>query len=113
MPTRRSVVLASLGGALAGAAAGFSLGLLLAPNEGRQLRDRVAFLLDRWARQVAGLVDQLDDGDGPSEAREKGDALVADARREAQQLLSEADALMNARRQQRAAGAGDAASRAR
>ena len=102
----RSARAAALG-VLAGAAGGFSLGLLLAPNEGRHLRRRVAYLLDRWADDVSGIVRPLKDDDSPgaSVARTKADALVADARVQAQALLFEADALIDAARQRRSGNA--------
>ncbi|HYE94584.1 MAG TPA: YtxH domain-containing protein [Rubricoccaceae bacterium] len=91
-----------LAGTLAVGAAGFVLGLLLAPREGRYTRDRVAFLLDRWTRQLGGFVDRLDDGAADSEGRRNADAVIADARQQARELLHEADALMSEVRQRRA-----------
>ena len=103
MSQRSRSVRAAFVGTLVGAAGGFSLGLLLAPDEGRQLRRRVAYLLDRWADDLSGVVRRLDDDDSPaaSVARTKADALVADARVQAQALLSEADALIDAARKRR------------
>lgn len=86
---------ASVAGFLAGGAAGVVVGLLLAPDEGRQLRRRAAYLLDRWAGDLAALVDRLDASGVPSDARDRADALVADARQQAEDLLTEADALIN------------------
>lgn len=89
-------------GFLLGGAVGFGLGLLLAPDEGRQLRRRIAYLLDRWAADLSGVVDRLDaDRDDASYARARADALVADARQQAQALLNEADALILQARQHR------------
>ncbi len=107
MSSRSRPARATVLGALAGTAAGFAFGLLLAPDEGRQLRRRVAYLLDRWADDLSGVVRRLDDDDSPatSIARSKADALVADARIQAQALLSEADALIDEARQRRADGA--------
>ena len=95
-----SVRAASLG-LLVGGATGFALGLLLAPDEGRQLRRRVAYLLDRWAADLSGVVDRLDADDPGSDARARADALVADAREQAEALLHEADALISQARQNR------------
>ena len=81
-------------GFLVGSATGVAVGLLLAPDEGRQLRRRAAYLLDRWAGDLAQVVDRLDRGGAPSDARARADALVADARQQAESLLSEADALI-------------------
>ncbi len=92
-------VRASVFGLLAGGAVGFSLGLLLAPDEGQKARRRVAYLLDRWARQVAMLVDQLNSDEAQSTARESGAALIADAREQAERILNDANSLMKEVRQ--------------
>lgn len=103
MSYRRRLARASAGGLLVGGGLGFTLGLLLAPDEGRLLRQRVAFLLERWAGAVAHRLDRLDAHGDASTARQDADALVADARAEAARLLDEADALMSAARQRRSA----------
>ena len=103
MSQRSRAVRASIWGFLVGGAAGLTFGLLLAPDEGRQLRRRAAYLLDRWANDLAGLVDRLDGAGVPSDARTRADALVADARKQAETLLSEADALIIQAQQGRAA----------
>jgi gas vesicle protein len=93
--SRRRTARASAWGFLVGGAAGFSLGLLLAPDEGRQLRRRVAYLLDRWAADLSGVLDRLETPSSESSAaRAKANALVADAREQAARLLDEADALI-------------------
>ena len=101
MSKRASVVRASLGGILFGGAVGFGLGLLLAPDEGKQMRQRVAYLLDSWGKQVSDLVDEMGTKGVASQAREKADAVVADAREQAQEILGEAEALMSDARRRR------------
>lgn len=104
MSTRRRAARSTTFGFLVGGASGFALGLLLAPDEGRQMRRRVAYLLDRWAADLSGLLDRLETSDGESSvAREKADALVADAREQAARLLDEADALIADARSRRPA----------
>ena len=93
MPSFR-VIRATVAGTLVGGATGFVLGLLVAPTEGQAVRRRVAYLLNRWTGEVSGLLDRLDSAQEESEARTTGAALVAEAREQAEQLLSEADALM-------------------
>jgi len=95
MSQRSRVIRASIFGFFVGGAAGVTVGLLLAPDEGRQLRRRAAYLLDRWAGDLAAVVDRLDGAGVPSDARARADALIADARQQAESLLSEADALIN------------------
>ena len=65
------------------------------------MRQRAAYLFDRWSGQLAGLVSRLAEDADQSEARKTADALVADAREQAKQLLSEADALMSEARERR------------
>ncbi len=103
MSSRSRSIRAATAGTLFGGAVGFALGLLLAPGEGRQLRRRAAYLMDSWADDLSAIVRRLDDDDSPgvSVARTKADALVADARVQAQALLSEADALIDEARQRR------------
>jgi gas vesicle protein len=104
MSEHRRVLRASFWGFAAGGAAGVALGILLAPDEGRQVRQRVAYLLDRWAGQVAGLAEGLLAEAPPSMGRQSADAVVADARQQAEQLLDEAEALMNEVRSRRTGG---------
>ncbi|MDT7855164.1 YtxH domain-containing protein [Rubrivirga sp. S365] len=94
MSQRSRSVRAAVWGFLVGGTSGVAFGLLLAPNEGRQLRRRAAYLLDRWASDLAGLVDRLDGADVPTDARQRADDIVSDARKQAESLLSEADALI-------------------
>lgn len=93
-PTR-SLVRASVLGAVAGGLTGFGLGLLVAPDEGRKVRRRLAYLLDRWSHQVATLVEQLGSDEVQSSARDSGAALIADAREQAERILQDANSLMN------------------
>ena len=96
-------VRSSIWGFLVGGTAGLAVGMLLAPDEGRQLRRRAAYLLDRWASDLAAVVDRLDSAGVPSDAKARADALVADARQQAEDLLSEADALISQARSGRSA----------
>lgn len=104
MSTRRRAARATAWGFLVGGTSGFLLGMLLAPDEGRQLRRRVAYLLDRWAADLSGLLDRLESPSAESNAaRQQADALVADAREQAARLLDEADALIADARSRRPA----------
>ncbi|MEM0963714.1 MAG: YtxH domain-containing protein [Bacteroidota bacterium] len=103
MSQRSRAARASLWGFFVGGAAGIAVGLLLAPDEGRQLRRRAAYLLDRWAGDLSALLDRLDNASVPSDARAQADALVADARQQAESLLLEADDLIHQARTSRGA----------
>ncbi len=88
-------VLRALGwGVLLGGAAGFTLGLLLAPEEGRKLRRRLSYRLENLGKQVGDLAEQVLNPEAESEARRTGDALVADAQMRAQRIRSDIDALL-------------------
>jgi gas vesicle protein len=105
MPRSHSAARLFVEGLAVGGAAGVLLGLMLAPDEGREVRRRVAFLLDRWTGQLGGLVDRLG-AQTASEARHDADAVVADAREQAARLLDEADALISEVRQRRGGAPG-------
>jgi gas vesicle protein len=110
MPRSHSAARLFAEGLVVGGAAGVLVGLLLAPDEGSEVRRRVAFLLDRWTGQLGGIVDRLGDQERSSDARHDADAVVADAREQAARLLDEADALISEVRQRRGGaprGAGD------
>ena len=106
MSNNRSAFRASLWGFLVGSAAGVVLGVTLAPNEGRRVRQRAAFLFDQWAGQVSGLAERLSGEGVVSDARNTADAIVADAREQAEKLLNEADALISEARSRRSTGSG-------
>lgn len=91
----RRVLLASVWGTISGGLVGFGLGMLLAPDEGQQMRRRLAYLLDRWSGQVSVMVERLRTEDSESDARASAAAIVDDARQQAEKLLQEADDLMN------------------
>lgn len=104
MSQRNNIVKTTLGGLFVGGAVGFAMGILLAPDEGREMRQRVSYLLDRWGKQVADLVDDLGSGDlENSEARQSAEAVISDAREKAQEILSEAEAIMSEAKSKRSA----------
>lgn len=97
--TTRAAVLS----ALAGGAAGFALGLLLAPERGQQARRRLAYQLETLAAQTGRLAQGLFGSEVTSEARRTGDALVADAQARADHIRSDIETLLNEIRTQESA----------
>lgn len=95
-----SVVRVGAVGVLLGGAAGFALGLLLAPEEGQKIRRRLAYQLEHIAYQTGDFVDHLLKSDAQSEARRTGDAVIADARERAQRIRDDIDALLGEMRRQ-------------
>ena len=82
-------------GVLLGSAAGIAAGALLVPADRRQVRRRVAYLLDHWASEAVAFATGFGKPKLESPARSSGAALIADAREQAARILSDADALMN------------------
>ncbi|WP_457653190.1 YtxH domain-containing protein [Rhodocaloribacter sp.] len=95
------VLRAGAWGVLLGGAAGFALGMLMAPEEGRKLRRRLAYQLENLAGQVSEVVDQVLNPEVMGEARREGKALVADAHAKAQRIREDIDVLIGEMRQQR------------
>ena len=99
-----SLVRASIVGAVLGGGIGFSLGILLAPEEGQKVRRRLAYQLEHLSNQLGVLVDQLTTSEAPGDARVRGDALIANAKSKAQKIQDEIDALMGEARRQGPSG---------
>jgi gas vesicle protein len=88
------VVRAGTWGILLGGAFGFAVGLLLAPEEGKKIRRRLAFHLEQLSRQVGTFIEQVAADDQSSEARREGHELVEDAKQRAQKIRADIDALL-------------------
>lgn len=99
-----SLVRAGVLGAVVGSAAGFALGILMAPEEGQKVRRRLAYQLENLADQVNSFVDNIVNPGEPGDARMQGDAVVADARTEARKIQDDIDALMGEVRRHGPAG---------
>lgn len=89
-----------LWGVLIGGAAGFALGLIFAPEEGKRLRRKVAYQLDHLGERVASFVENALDEDLATQARKEGDALIKDAKEKADKIRTDIDALLGEMRQQ-------------
>lgn len=89
--------------ALLGGAAGFALGLLLAPERGQKARRRLIYQLENLAGQTGQLAQRLFRPEVTSEARRTGDALVADAQARADHIRDDIEALLEEIRAQEAA----------
>lgn len=101
-------VLRALGwGALLGGGAGLTAGLLLAPENGRRMRRRISYRLENLARRAGTLFDQVMTPEQDGEARRHGEELVADARKQAQLIQTEIDAVLGQVRQQGETPSGD------
>ncbi|MCZ6756834.1 MAG: YtxH domain-containing protein [Bacteroidetes bacterium] len=86
-------------GAILGGIVGFGLGLLLAPEEGRRLRRKLAYQLDHLSEQVADLIEKTLSPESESEARRDGKALVDDAQEKAEKIRTDIDTLLGEMRE--------------
>ncbi len=96
----RAVILALGWGAILAGGAGFAAGLLLAPEDGRRMRRRISFKLDKMGRRVADACESIFARVDDKDARRDGDDLVADAMQKARALRTEMDAVLGQVKQQ-------------
>jgi gas vesicle protein len=82
-------------GAVAGGAIGVAVGMLLAPERGERSRRRVAYQLDHMASRVGNFLDRWGQGQEYSEARESGAEVVGEAKARAEQILKDANTLLD------------------
>ncbi len=81
-------------GALTGGAIGVAVGMLLAPERGERSRRRVAYQLDHMASRVSDFLDDWGQREEYSEARESGAEVVDEAKARAEQILKDANTLL-------------------
>ncbi len=81
-------------GLLLGGGVGFTLGLLLAPEEGSRLRRRVTYHLEGLANHIGTLAETMKTPNEDADARQKGEALVAKAEERARDINSRMDEIL-------------------
>jgi gas vesicle protein len=82
---------------ITGAATGAILGLLYAPDEGENTRDKLSFQLDKYKKKLDELLKEFLDGEQivESEAKMEGEKIVSDAKKKAERLLDDVNGLIN------------------
>ncbi len=82
---------------LIGMITGGVLGILYAPDKGRNTRDRLSFQLDKLKKQLEGFLEDIIDGKEMlgNDAKDKGEKIVKDAKDKAEKLLDDVNGLIN------------------
>ncbi|MCB0719411.1 MAG: YtxH domain-containing protein [Bacteroidetes bacterium] len=93
-PSIAGIARAAVWGLVLGGGVGFALGMLLAPEEGQKLRRRLAFQLDNLSGEIGKWVDSFSAAPESSEARQKGESLIADVEQRARQIQHDMDQLL-------------------
>ena len=81
---------------LAGIAAGTLVGVLYAPDEGKNTRDKMSFQLNRYRDKLKDMLTNLkNQSELPiSAAKTEGERIIRDTKAEAEKLLNDVEALM-------------------
>jgi gas vesicle protein len=82
-------------GAIIGAAVGVGIGLLIAPEKGKTIRLRMAYHIDRLSQKVNEIGARMHEIQEESEARQTASDLVHGAQRQAEQIMRDANDLLN------------------
>lgn len=83
-------------GLTAGASLGAVIALLYAPDTGKNTRDRLSFRMQAYIEDLRASVDRLKEKQQEitSKAKEEGNKVVRDAQARADQLIQEAESLL-------------------
>lgn len=83
-------------GLLSGALVGSAIALLYAPDKGSNTRDIISYRLSTYLDELTHLIDRLsEEKEAISEAKRQGDIVVEDARNRAEDLIREAEDLLD------------------
>jgi gas vesicle protein len=81
---------------IAGTSIGVAVGILFAPDTGKNTRDRLSYQLSKYKEELEKLVNDLKEGRNMphNEAKSEGKRVITDAKNKAENLLSDVNKLI-------------------
>lgn len=82
---------------LFGIVTGAVIGILFAPDKGRNTRDQLSFHLDKYKKRLEGLAKELIEGNELEDNNEKkkGNKVVSEVKNKAEKLLDDVNGLIS------------------